>query len=77
MAKLSKSISEQSQLLGSIRSYITNDGFINLLQNYDLNSNKKDKALQMQLNAFSRIPSLNEQIYNWLLSYELNHTYYT
>jgi hypothetical protein len=73
----SKSMMEQLELLGALRSHVMNDGFINLLQNYDLNSKKKDKALQMQLNAFSGIPGLNEQIAKWLVSCEVNHTYYT
>ena len=75
----SKNIGEQARLLGCIREYITNDALLNMLQGYDLNNKdaKVDTRLQSQLNAFSGVPGLNEQIHTWLSSTNNSPTYYS
>lgn len=61
-------VGEQVRLLGSVRSYIKDDNLINLLQNYDFNSKKNDAILASQLQAFSGVPGLKEQVSAWLSS---------
>ena len=64
----SKSVGEQVRIIGSMRTYITNDNFINLFQSYDYNSKKNDPMLIAQLSSFSGVPGLKEQIVSWLKS---------
>lgn len=59
---------EQARLLGSVRTYVTNDAFVNLLQTYDMNAKQKDVVLHRQFQAFSGIPGLQEQVQRWLAS---------
>lgn len=61
-------INEQVRLLGSLRSYITDDNLINILQNYDYNNKSNDSMLNRQLLAFSGNPKLKDQITIWLNS---------
>jgi hypothetical protein len=63
-----KQVFEVSRLIGNARNYINNDSFINLLNQYDLNSNKNDRVLIQQFNMFLGVPGLNEQIDKWLSS---------
>ena len=64
----SKSVGEQVRIIGSMRTYITNDNFINLFQSYDYNSKKNDPMLISQLSSFAGVPGLKEQITSWLRS---------
>jgi len=61
-------VGEQVRLLGSVRTYVKDDNLINLLQNYDLNSKKNDNILASQLQAFSGVPGLKEQVAAWITS---------
>ena len=61
-------INEQVRLLGSLRSYITDDNLVNSLQNYDYNNKSNDSMLNRQLLAFSGNPKLKDQITIWLNS---------
>ena len=61
-------LNKQVCLLGSVRFYIKDDNLINLLQNYDFNSKKNDAILASQLQAFSGVPGLKEQVDTWLSS---------
>jgi len=58
----------QARLLGSVGTYVKDTNLVNLLQNYDINSNKNDKLLASQLQSFSEVPGLREQVNSWLSS---------
>lgn len=64
----SKPQGEQARLIGNMRNYITDFNLINLMNSYDINSNRSDKMLQGQLMSFNTIPGLKEQIKAWLSS---------
>ena len=64
----SKPPAEQARLIGNMRNYITDFNLINLMNSYDINSNRSDKMLQGQLYSFDTVPGLNEQIKAWLSS---------
>ena len=64
----SKLPGEQARLLGNVRNYVTNDGFVNLLQTYDINNKQKDASLHRQFQAFAGVPGLAEQVRRWLAS---------
>jgi hypothetical protein len=61
-----KPVSEQVRLLGSIRQYVKDDGFVNIMQNYDYNNKKGDSMLMAQLAAYTNVPGLRNQIGAWL-----------
>ena len=60
------SSAQRAQLIGRARDHITNDAFINLLNNIDINSPKKNQFLGFA--AFVSIPGLREQVDAWLAS---------
>ena len=64
----SKPQGEQARLIGNMRNYITDFNLINLMNSYDMNSNRTDKMLQGQLHSFDTVPGLKEQIKAWLSS---------
>jgi len=64
----SKGQGEQARLIGNMRNYITDFNLINLMNSYDINSNRSDKMLQGQLYSFDTVPGLKEQIKAWLSS---------
>jgi len=64
----SKSQGEQARLIGNMRNYITDFNLINLMNSYDINSNRSDKMLQGQLYSFDTVPGLKDQIKAWLSS---------
>lgn len=64
----SKGQGEQARLIGNMRNYITDFNLINLMNSYDINSNRSDKMLQGQLYAFDTVPGLKDQIKAWLSS---------
>ena len=59
---------EQARLIGNMRNYITDFNLINLMNSYDINSNRSDKMLQGQLNSFESVPGLKYQVKVWLHS---------
>jgi hypothetical protein len=71
----SKPSFEAARLIGLAPQFIKNDNLVNLLNQYDYNQNKKDKNAMMneqrliqQINLFSSIPGLKEDINKWLSS---------
>jgi len=64
----SKGQAEQTRLIGNMRNYITDFNLINLMNSYDINSNRSDKMLQGQLYSFDTVPGLKDQIKAWLSS---------
>ena len=71
----SKPSFEAARLIGSAPQFIKNDNLINLLNQYDYNLNTKDKNAMMndqrliqQINLFSSIPGLKEDVKKWLSS---------
>jgi UV DNA damage repair endonuclease len=69
-AFIRKSSSERAQMIGTVRQYVTNDQFLNLLQNIDINDidvKNKNKPTNIywicgQLAAFNGIPELCTQV---------------
>ena len=59
---------EAARLIGSAPQYIKDYNFVNLLNQFDLNNKKNDNNLIKQLNMFSGVPELREQISAWLAS---------
>jgi hypothetical protein len=47
----SKPLHEQARLVGSIRNFVQNDSFVNLMANYDLNDKRRDTTLGSQLSC--------------------------
>jgi hypothetical protein len=64
----SKSQGEQARLIGNMRNYITDFNLINLMNSYDINSNRSDNMLKGQLYSFDTVPGLKDQIKAWLSS---------
>ncbi len=62
----SKPTSEQARLIGNMRNYVMNLNLVNLMNSYDINSNKNDSILAMNINAFNTIPGIKQQITTWL-----------
>ena len=57
-----------ARLIASAPQYIKNDQFINLLNQFDFNSDKNDASLTLQLNAFVGIIGFSEHVRMWLIS---------
>jgi len=64
----SKSPGEAARLIGNATQYINDSNFINVLNQYDLNSKKNDVRIAQQLNAFIGIPGLSVKVQQWLSS---------
>lgn len=74
-------VHDAARLIGCAPQYISDSNFINLLNQYNLNIDKKDKndknnkkgahndaILAQQFNMFASIPGLKEQVSRWLSS---------
>jgi len=69
-----KTAAQRAQMISSARTYISNDQFLNLLQNVDVNdANVKNNAkptsiywITAQLAAFNEVPGLAAQVTKWL-----------
>ena len=61
---------ERARLIGTARNFITDDGFINLLNNIDINDTKGSQIrnVAIQMRAFIGVPGLKEQVEEWLRS---------
>ena len=64
----SKSPGDAARLIGNASQYINDSNFINVLNQYDLNSKKNDARIAQQLNAFIGIPGLSAKVQQWLSS---------
>jgi hypothetical protein len=67
--------SEAARLIGSAPQYIKNDNLINILNQYNYNFNSKNKndvqnnnRLIQQINMFSSVPGIKQQVSEWLNS---------
>jgi hypothetical protein len=67
--------SDATRLIGTAPQYIKNDNLINLLNQFNLNFNSKNKTdvqndnrLIQQINMFSSVPGLKQQVSEWLSS---------
>jgi hypothetical protein len=67
---------ERARLLGSVRTFVTNDAFVNAVSGLNINdtdhtnSQKRDNIffVSAQLQAFNEVPGLTEQVKMWLRS---------
>jgi hypothetical protein len=64
---------EAARLIGIAPQYITDNNFVNLLNQYELNPNsnnriaeQNDMRLEQQFSMFAGIPQLRNQIDKWL-----------
>ena len=71
----SKPAHEAARLIGIAPQYITNNNFVNLLNQYELNPNSNnrmaknnDLRLEQQFSMFAGIPQLKNEIDKWLSS---------
>ena len=64
----SMSPGEAARLIGNAPQYINDSNFINVLNQYDLNSKKNDARISQQLSAFTGIPGLPAKVQQWLSS---------
>jgi hypothetical protein len=69
----SKPAHEAARLIGIAPQYITNNNFVNLLNQYELNRNsdnriaaQNDRRLEQQFSMFAGIPQLKNEIDKWL-----------
>ena len=69
----SKPAHEVARLIGIAPQYITNNNFVNLLNQYELNPNsnnriaeQNDRRLEQQFSMFAATPQLRNQIDKWL-----------
>ncbi len=67
--------SDAARLIGNASQYIQNDNLINLLNQFNYNFNSKNKTdilndnrLIQQINMFSSVPGLKQQVSEWLSS---------
>ena len=67
---------ERARLLGSVRTFVTNDAFANAVSGLNINdtdhtnSQKRDNIffVSAQLQAFNEVPGIAEQVRAWLRS---------
>jgi hypothetical protein len=67
---------ERARLLGSVRTFVTNDAFVNAVSNLDINDSDHKNArkpnniffVAAQLQAFNEVPGLADQVRAWLKS---------
>jgi hypothetical protein len=67
---------ERARLLGSVRTFVTNDAFVNAVSGLNINdadhknARKPDNIffVSAQLQAFNEVPGLAEQVRAWLRS---------
>jgi hypothetical protein len=65
-ALLRKSSAERARLIGDVRRYVTNDTFINILSNLDVNDTKQISRVCRQLSAFNSLEALWDEVELWL-----------
>jgi hypothetical protein len=65
---LRSSPAERARLLGTVRTYVTNDQFVNLVTNIDVNDKKgtQIKNICSQLAAFNSLSQLWDNVELWL-----------
>jgi hypothetical protein len=61
-------IPEQARLLGTLRDYVTNEEFVKILANYDLNDCRGDQHMHLQIDTFEYTSDLKAQVVAWLSS---------
>jgi hypothetical protein len=67
---------ERARLLSSVRTFVTNDAFVNAVSGLNINdtdhtnSQKRDNIffVSAQLQAFNEVPGLADQVRTWLRS---------
>ena len=67
---------ERARLLGSVRTFVTNDAFVNAVSGLNINDSDHKNArnrdniffVAAQLQAFNEVPGLAEQVKTWLRS---------
>jgi hypothetical protein len=61
---------ERARLLGTVRTYVTNDAFVNLVTTIDINDKKGAQITKvcLQLAAFNRLAELWDEVELWLKS---------
>ena len=67
---------ERARLIGSVRTFVTNDGFVNAVSGLNINDidYKNDRKpgniffVAAQLQAFNEVPGLADQVNAWLKS---------
>ncbi len=71
----SKPAHEAARLIGLALQYITDNNFVNLLNQFDLNPNsnnriaqQNDRRLEQQFSMFAGTPQLRNQVEKWLSS---------
>ena len=64
----SKPAYEAARLIGCAPQHISDTNLVNMLNQFDLNNKKNDARLIQQLNIFSTVPGLKEQVHKWLSS---------
>ena len=62
----SKSAADAMRLINLAPQYVTDSSFVNLLNQYDLNSQRNDRNLERQLNLYAGNPQVKNQIDKWL-----------
>jgi hypothetical protein len=66
----------RARLLGSVRTFVTNDAFVNAVSGMNVNDSDHRNArkpdnlffISMQLQAFNEVPGLADQVREWLRS---------
>jgi hypothetical protein len=62
----SKSAADVARLINLAPQYVTDMSFVNLLNQYDLNSRENDASLERQFNLYAGNPQVKNQIDKWL-----------
>lgn len=62
----SKSAADAMRLINLLPQYVTDSSFVNLLNQYDLNSQRNDRNLERQLNLYAGNPQVKNQIDKWI-----------
>ena len=65
-ALLRKSSAERARLIGDVRRYVTNDNFINIMSNLDVNDTKQISRICQQFAAFNSLEKLWDEVELWL-----------
>lgn len=65
---LRKSPAERARILGNVRRYVTNDSFLNVVANLDVNNQRQISLTCSQLAAFNSLKDLWDEVELWLRS---------
>ncbi len=57
---------ERARILGNVRKYVTNDSFINIMSNMDINNTAQIHRTCAQLSAFNSLKPLWDEVELWL-----------